>query len=55
LGKRGGKRAKGHYDSNPVVVLAISCGGVIIGDVIASRIGARLDIVVSKKLERLLI
>lgn len=37
-------------NDNPIVVLAIPRGGVIIGDLIASRLGAKLDIVVSKKI-----
>jgi putative phosphoribosyl transferase len=32
------------------IILAIPRGGVVIGDVIASRIGAKLDIVVSRKI-----
>ncbi len=37
-------------DDNPVVVLAIPRGGVVIGDIIASSIGAKLDLVVSRKI-----
>ena len=36
--------------STNIVVLAIPRGGVIIGDVIASNLGSRLDIVVSRKI-----
>jgi putative phosphoribosyl transferase len=36
--------------STNIVVLAIPRGGVIIGDIIASNLGSRLDIVVSRKI-----
>jgi putative phosphoribosyl transferase len=36
--------------NNVLVVLAIPRGGVVIGDIIASYIGAKLDIVVSRKI-----
>lgn len=36
--------------STNIVVLAIPRGGVVIGDVIASNLGSRLDIVVSRKI-----
>lgn len=39
-----------HFDSNSIIVLAIPRGGVIIGDVIASRLEAKLDLVVTRKI-----
>lgn len=40
-----------HFEnSNPIVILAVPRGGVIIGDVIASRLGAKLDLVVTRKI-----
>jgi putative phosphoribosyl transferase len=36
--------------STNIVILAIPRGGVIIGDIIASNLGSRLDIVVSRKI-----
>jgi putative phosphoribosyl transferase len=39
-----------HESGNLIVVLAIPRGGVVIGDIIASSIGAKLDIVVSRKI-----
>ena len=39
-----------HDSGNLIVVLAIPRGGVVIGDIIASSIGAKLDIVVSRKI-----
>jgi putative phosphoribosyl transferase len=44
------KEVNGHERVNLIVVLAIPRGGVVIGDIIASRLGAKLDIVVSKKI-----
>jgi putative phosphoribosyl transferase len=43
---------KYHYnsDDNPLVVLAIPRGGVVIGDVISNRLDAKLDLVVSRKI-----
>jgi putative phosphoribosyl transferase len=41
---------KRHNASELIVVLAIPRGGVIIGDIIAPFIGAKLDIVVSRKI-----
>ena len=37
-------------DDNPLVILAIPRGGVVIGDVISNRLGAKLDLVVSRKI-----
>ena len=37
-------------DNNPLVILAIPRGGVVIGDVISDRLGAKLDLVVSRKI-----
>ena len=37
-------------ENKSIIVLAIPRGGIIIGDVIASEIGAKLDVVVSKKI-----
>jgi putative phosphoribosyl transferase len=42
--------AKDNVANNVVVVLAIPRGGVVIGDIIASRLGAKLDLVVSRKI-----
>lgn len=41
-----------HYnnDDNPLVILAIPRGGVVIGDIISDRLGAKLDLVVSRKI-----
>jgi predicted phosphoribosyltransferase len=36
--------------NNTVIVLAIPRGGVVIGDVIASMLGVKLDIIVSRKI-----
>jgi putative phosphoribosyl transferase len=36
--------------ANELIVLAIPRGGVVTGDVVASRLGAKLDIVVSRKI-----
>jgi putative phosphoribosyl transferase len=44
------KEVNGHESGNLIVVLAIPRGGVVIGDIIASRLGAKLDIVVSRKI-----
>ena len=41
---------KRHNASELIVVLAIPRGGVIIGDIIAPFIGAKLDVVVSRKI-----
>jgi putative phosphoribosyl transferase len=37
-------------NKSAAVVMAIPRGGIIIGDVIASELGAKLDVVVSKKI-----
>ena len=37
-------------DDNPLVILAIPRGGVVIGDIISDRLGAKLDLVVSRKI-----
>jgi len=44
------KELNGYERDNLIVVLAIPRGGVVIGDIIASTIGAKLDIVVSRKI-----
>src|SRR5919204_105716 len=36
--------------NNSVIILAIPRGGVVIGDVIASMLGVKLDIIVSRKI-----
>lgn len=41
---------KNNFDSNSILVLAIPRGGAVIGDVIASRIGAKLDLVITRKI-----
>ncbi len=43
------KKLEGFRDENPII-LAIPLGGVITGDVIAKALGAKLDIVVSRKI-----
>ncbi len=43
------KKLEGFRDENPII-LAIPRGGVITGDVIAKALGAKLDIVVSRKI-----
>ena len=43
-------KLKGHGEGNRLVILAIPRGGLIIGDVIASSLGGKLDIVVSRKI-----
>jgi putative phosphoribosyl transferase len=40
----------GNDDDNPLVILAIPRGGVVIGDVLSNRLGAKLDLVVSRKI-----
>ncbi len=37
-------------DDNPLVILAIPRGGVVIGDIISDRLGAKLDLVVPRKI-----
>lgn len=37
-------------DDNPLVILGIPRGGVVIGDIISDRLGAKLDLVVSRKI-----
>ena len=39
-----------HRDSSSIVVLSIPRGGVIIGDVVATKLNAKLDLVVSRKI-----
>ena len=39
-----------YNNDNPLVILAIPRGGVVIGDVISARLGAKLDLVVSRKI-----
>src|SRR6266571_8418691 len=39
-----------HRNSSSIVVLAIPRGGVIIGNVVAAKLNARLDVVVSRKI-----
>src|SRR4051812_32265274 len=36
--------------NNTVIILAIPRGGVVVGDVIASMLGVKLDIIVSRKI-----
>ena len=43
------KALENFKDSNPII-LAIPRGGIIIGDIIASKLDAELDIIVSKKI-----
>jgi len=37
-------------ESSPVVIVAIPRGGVVIGDIIASELDVKLDLVVSRKI-----
>ena len=37
-------------EDNPLMVLAIPRGGVVIGDVISDHLGAKLDLVVPRKI-----
>jgi len=39
-----------HRDSSSIVVLSIPRGGAIIGDVVATKLNAKLDLVVSRKI-----
>src|SRR5438876_1257783 len=39
-----------HRDSSSIVVLSIPRGGVVIGDVVADKLHAKLDVVVSRKI-----
>src|SRR2546427_13280047 len=39
-----------HRDSSSIVVLSIPRGGVVIGDIIADKLNAKLDVVVSRKI-----
>jgi len=39
-----------HRDSSSIVVLSIPRGGVVIGDVVADKLDAKLDVVVSRKI-----
>jgi putative phosphoribosyl transferase len=41
---------KEHRDSSSIVILSIPRGGVIIGDVVATKVHAKLDVVASKKI-----
>ena len=41
---------KVQQNKSAAVVMAIPRGGIIIGDVIASELGAKLDVVVSRKI-----
>jgi predicted phosphoribosyltransferase len=41
---------KEQRDSSSIVVLSIPRGGVVIGDVVASKLNAGLDVVVSRKI-----
>jgi putative phosphoribosyl transferase len=40
----------GESGSQNIVILAVPCGGIIIGDIVASELAARLDVVVSRKI-----
>ena len=40
----------GESGSQDIVVLAVPRGGIIIGDIVASGLAARLDVVVSRKI-----
>ena len=40
----------GESGSQDIVVLAVPRGGIIIGDIVASELAARLDVVISRKI-----
>lgn len=48
--KRKLKKAEEKRESNSMVVLAIPRGGVVIGDIVAAKLNAKLDVVVSRKI-----
>lgn len=51
ISKRKGREEEvAKYASKQLLVLAIPRGGVITGDIIASSLGAKLDVVVSRKI-----
>jgi putative phosphoribosyl transferase len=44
------KDEKQNKSTTAAVIMAVPRGGVVIGDVIASQLGAKLDLVVSRKI-----
>jgi putative phosphoribosyl transferase len=44
------KKEKADDENNSVIVLAIPRGGIIVGDIIASELGVKLDVVISRKI-----
>lgn len=44
------EQLKGDFNSEDIVVLAIPRGGVVVGDIVASRLGAKLDLVITRKI-----
>jgi putative phosphoribosyl transferase len=48
--KEEAKKEKADDENNSVIVLAIPRGGIIVGDIIASELGAKLDVVISRKI-----
>jgi putative phosphoribosyl transferase len=48
--KEEAQKEKADDENNAVIVLAIPRGGIIIGDIIASELGVKLDVVISRKI-----
>jgi predicted phosphoribosyltransferase len=48
--KEEAQKEKPDDENNSVIVLAIPRGGMIIGDIIASELGVKLDVVISRKI-----
>ena len=48
--KEEAQKEKAEDKNNSVIVLAIPRGGIIIGDIIASELGVKLDVVISRKI-----
>jgi putative phosphoribosyl transferase len=48
--KKETQQDKADDENNSVIVLAIPRGGIIIGDIIASELGVKLDVVISRKI-----
>jgi predicted phosphoribosyltransferase len=48
--KEEAQKEKADDENNSVIVLAIPRGGMIIGDIIASELGVKLDVVISRKI-----
>lgn len=48
--KEEAQKEKADDENNSFIVLAIPRGGIIIGDIIASELGVKLDVVISRKI-----